>query len=418
MLHCQFPLLTIPNRVTMARMRASFVLLAFSLSVHLVRILALHEDDMAFDGHKYGWRHGKSAKKTYLFTNMHWWESLDHQMTSIISLLALAKNTSSIAVIPFLAASKSNMPSANTSLLGDYFDIDEVNKVQSVITMQEFMKSKDYELLKKEKTGTVPFPKDSQEAYEAQLKVFGKLHDTMVYFQMPDVDPEHTNQRCNNFGGTIHVSSNGKRRYVFLDRIHFFHFCVEKFMPWWYDVRHWIAPKQRYFAAAENFLENKKRPIASIHISDLMDSQKDREDEEVERYARQIVDALRKHQAIGGSMYLIHAKKTKNVQRVVNLLNQEFADISNCSSFFSCGKEVPQDILEPSLLREEHKNAFESRLGLKMLEWALSSRTNVFIGNVHSAFSRNICLHRKTHGEKYAILKGFAELRKIWSWNL
>lgn len=393
----------------------------WSLSCRLVLVFyvvqgAVETLGTLVDESTFKWEHGQSAEKTYLFTNVHRWESLDHQMTSVVSLLTLAKNTTSIAVLPYMPSS--SYSATKKSLLGDYFDLSKVKEVQEALTLSEFLDSSDYEVLKNESSGTVPFPKDSHEEYEGSLHLFGKLLDTVVSLPMPAIDPEHTNQKCSSFAGTMHLSSDGLRRYVFLDRIHFMHFCFEKFMPWWYDVRHHIAPRQQYLDAAELYLSGKRSPRTTVHISDLMDSQKRRDEEEIERYARQIVDALRKHQAIGGSMYLVHPKGTKNVQRVVNLLQQEFEGVANCTQFFSCGREVPRDLFDPALSEEEHKSLFGGPVGLKMLHWAIGSSSEVFVGNVHSPFSRNVCLQRKTHGKTYAVLKGFGEIRKIWSWNL
>lgn len=375
------------------------------------------QSDSPFDGQTYGWDYGKSAEKTYVFTNVHWWESVDHQMTSVVTLLTLAKNTSSIAVIPSLPTRDVQIKSGK-SLLGKFFDLEAVNEVQPVMTFEDFLRTDDYQLLRKEATGTVPLPKKSQEEYEAKLKLFGKLQDTSIHLEMPPVDPEHTNQKCDNYGGTMHVSSDGKRRFVFLDRIHFMFFCFEKFMPWWYDIRHSISPRQPYFEVVDKLLSDKERPISTIHISDLMSSQKERDEEEIERYARQIVDALRKNQAITGTMFLTYQLGTRNVNKVVKLLKQEFDNIIDCSVSQFCEQKVPTDIYEPPLSVWEHKDAFGGPMGLKMLVWALGSKSDLFVGNIHSPFSRNVCLHRKTHGKPYAVLKGFGELRKIWSWHL
>lgn len=371
----------------------------------------------SYDGQTYSWEYGKSAEKTYILTNIHSWESTDHQMTSFVSLLTLAKNTTSIAVIPTLPTRDVQIKS-DKSLLGNFFDLKAVNDVQPAMTFEDFLKTDDYQLLRNAATGTVPLPKKSQEEYEAKLKIFGKLQDTAVRLEMPPVDPEHTNQKCDNFGGTMHLSSDGKRRFVFLDRIHFMFFCFEKFMPWWYDIRHSISPRQPYFEAVDKLLSDKERPISTIHLSDLMASQKERDEEEIERYARQIVDALRKNQAITGTMFLTYQPGTRNVNKVVRLLKQEFDNIIDCSVSQFCGQKVPTDIHKLPLSAKEHKDMFRGRMGLKMLVWTLGSKSDLFVGNIHSPFSRNVCLHRKTHGKPYAVLKGFGEIRKIWSWNL
>lgn len=370
-----------------------------------------------FDGLTYTWRYGESAERTYVFTNIHWWESVDHQMTSIISLLAVAKNTSSIAVIPAIPAA-GKIDANRKFLIGDYFGIEEVNNIQPVMTLAHFTTTDDYGTLHSEKSGTVPLPKESQEEYESRLKIYGKLYSTVVRMHMPAVDPENTKQKCDSFAGTMHLDSGGRVRYVFLDRIHFMHFCFEKFMPWWYDIRHKISPRAPYLDAVNHLLSNKQRPVSVIHVNDLMDSQKERDQEEVERYARQIVDALQKNQAIAGSMFLIYANGTRNVKRVVKLLSQELNGVIDCSVDQFCGHQVSKGMFDPPLSEGEYRSLFTSALGTKMIPWALGCRAELFIGNIHSPFSRNVCLHRKTHGRKYSILRGFGEMRKIWSWNL
>lgn len=385
-----------------------------SLLVH--QICSSIVPEQGFDGKLFQWSYGKSAEKTYLFTHTHWWESSDHQMTSIISLLTLAKNTSSIAVIPPLS-SRGAAENQDSFLLGDYFDLSAVNDVQPAMSLADFMTMKDYEVLKKAETGTVALPKKSQEEYEARLGIFGKLRDTLVQLEMPPVDPENTNQKCNKFGGAMYLSADGKRRFVFLDRIHFLHFCLERYMPWWYDIRHRIAPRKPYFDVAAKLLAGKAHPISTIHISDVMEAQKNRDEEEIERYARQIVDSLRRNQAITGTIFLTYQQGGRNVKRVVKLLQQEFENIIDCSKAY-CGQTIGKDFLDKPLPAKEHEKSFETVLGPNMLVWALGSKSDLYIGNIHSPFSRNVCLYRKTNGATYSILKGFGELRKIWSWNL
>lgn len=400
------------NATVKRNLAVIFILLTVETQIVISNSIA-----KSFDGVTYTWEYGRSAEKTYIFTNIHWWESIDHQMISIVSLLTLAKNTSSVAVIPPIPIPRSKNASTE-SLLGDYFNIEEVNDVQPVMTLARFMTTKDYDTLRNEMMGTVYLPKASQEEYEAKLKIYGKLRNTVVSLQMPAVDPENTKQKCNSFAGTMHLDSFGKVRYVFLDRIHFMHFCFEKFMPWWYDIRHKISPRQPYLDVVHHLVSDKQRPVSVIHISDLMDSQKQRASEEVERYARQIVDALRKNQAISGSMFLIYANGTTSVKKVVNLLTQEFDKIVDCSIDQFCDHRVSRDLFDTPLSKDEYKKLFTGPVGTKMMSWALGCRADVFIGNIHSPFSRNVCLHRKTHGKPYSIIRGFGELRKIWSWNL
>lgn len=244
------------------------------------------------------WRNGT---KTYLLTNVHWWESTDHQLTTIITLLSLAQNTSSIAVVPPLPGKDASRYS-NKSLIGDFFDITGIKQVQPVMTFEQFLECDAYRQLKGEPSGTVALPKSSQEEYEQRLQLYGRLQDTSVALSMPPIDPENTSQKCNRFGGTVHVSADGTSRFVFLERVHFLHFCAEKFMPWWYTIRHRIEPRAAFFEVAARFMADKPKPFSVVHLNDVLELQKERGEEEIERYARQIVDALRKHQALGGTL--------------------------------------------------------------------------------------------------------------------
>lgn len=366
----------------------------------------------------FDWTFGESATKTYLFTNCHWWESTDHQMTTIITLLAIAHNTSSVAVIPSMAAAGSQGRS-NESLIGDYFDIERVRKVQPVLTMAQLVQSTDYRLLCREKTGTIPLPKESQEEYEAKLQVYGRLHTSVVQLNMPRTDPENTNQPCDRFGGTMYLSRDGQRRFVFLDRLHFLHFCAEKFMPWWYDVRQHIRPRRPYFDIAQRFLNtNLTRPLIVTHINDVMEAQKNQSNNNVEQYADQIVDALRSNDMINGAIYNIYVKSGRNVRRVVDLLQAEMEFTYDCSHMFSCLDSARPNYISEYMTAEQFDHIFRGQHALKMTEWALATQADLFIGSIHSPFSRNICLYRKLHGEPYVILKGFGELRKTWAWNL
>lgn len=370
----------------------------------------------------YDWNYGASAEKTFLFTNSHWWESLDHQMTTTVTLLALAQNTSSIAVIPTLAAAGEH-GRTNASILGDYFDIEGVRKVQNIMTFLEFIHSEEYKALKEETQGTtssIRFPKESQEEYERTLGIYGQLTTNRVKLEMPDVDPENTNQACNQFGGTMHLSQDGKIRYVFLERVHFLHFCTERFMAWWYDVRNHIKPRQEYLQVVQSFMTDVKRPLTVVHINDVMEKQKTREDVEVERYARQIVDALRVNDAMSSSLYAIYSKKGQNVGRVVGLLQQELERVRECEDLFNCLRGVRQDMVGKSSNIEDEvfQRLFRGEHSVQLAEWALAAEADVFIGNIHSPYSRNIALFRKTHGRAYSAIRGFAELRKVWSWNL
>lgn len=370
----------------------------------------------------FDWTYGDSAEKTYLFTNAHWWESIDHQLTTIITLLTLAQNTSSIAVIPPIAT-LTGSGQANISLLGQYYDIDKISEVQPVMTMDAFMHSKDYETLSSIEAGSIALPKESLEEYEQRLKIFGKLYRTAIHLNMPAVDPENTNQPCHRFSGTMQLSPDRKRRYIFLDRIHFLHFCTEIFMPWWYDVRFHIQPRRAYMEVGKKFMYKIRRPLTVIHINDVMGTQKVREADEIETYAGQIVDGLRRFESVDrGSVYVIYNKHGRNVFQVVSLLQREFQTVYDCSNMFKCLDEVTPDMItSEKLSHSKFKTLFRSKqndIPISMAEWALASQADLFIGNVHSPFSRNICLHRKMQGKPYSIVRGFAELRKVWKWNL
>lgn len=365
---------------------------------------------------QFDWSFGQGAEKTYLFTNAHWWESIDHQLTTIITLLTLAQNTSCIAVIPFLASANST---SNVSLLGHYYDLPRLRQVQPVITLSSFLQSTDYVELRGADTSTIALPKESQEEYEGTLGIYGKLHDSVVKINMPDVDPENTNQRCDRFGGSMHVSHDGRIRYVFLDRLHFMHFCAERFMPWWYDVRQHIRPRSVYMDLGERFVRNALHPLTVVHVNDVMEGHKARVSSEVEGYAGQIVDGLRAHDSVnnGGAIYAIYNKNGRNVRRVVSLLQAEITQVYECSNLFGCLADATADMTDTKTTPFAHF-VFDSEHAAAMTEWAVAAQAHLFIGNVHSPFSRNVCLYRKMQGSTYVSLRGFAELRKVWTWNL
>lgn len=408
--------------------------------------------------HEFAWTFGQTAERTYLFSNCHWWESIDHQLTSVITLLTIAQNTSSVAVVPTLASTTSpsststsgsssnnssnggGIPPPNSeSLLGDYFDLARVRQIQPAMTLGEFLSSADYTTLLNESNSgtTIALPKESQEEYERKLKLFGRLRASTIHLQMPDVDPENTNQPCHRFGGTMHLSADGKVRYVFLDRIHFLHFCTEKFMPWWYDIRQHIRPRPEFFQVARGFIRGAggsvvRQPLAVIHVNDVMEAQKEREGEDVDRYAGEIVDGLRSNGQLGtGGVYMIYMKSGRNVRKVVSLLQNEMDTVYDCTDMFNCLHDLPQG--EHNMIEQGQGDGgghWKERMKMKMngggaqqhviwaTEWALAADAELFIGNVHSPLSRNVCLYRKTQGKPYAIGRGFAELRKVWKWNL
>lgn len=351
--------------------------------------------------------HGNdSFAKTFIFTTNHWWESADHQLTSSITLLTIARLFNGTAVFPPLAVTNGSQHSTK-SLIGDYVDIEAVRKLQPAMTLFEFHNTSDYKLLKAAKSSSVAFPKESQEEYEALLSILGTIRGSFIAMGMPAVDPENTNQYCDAFRGTVHTERNSSTRFIFLDRIHFLHFCTEKFMPWWYDVRYRIAPRHEYYDMAEKFMQGKKG-MTVIHINDAMEAHISRERAEFERYARQIVDALRKNEALSRPLYLIYNRGGVNVEKVVALLREELAHVHSCMDVHACLTKVPA----------EKNKVFDGEMGLKMMEWAMASRAELYIGNIHSPYSRNICLHRKMHGMSYSVLTGFGELRKVWKWKL
>lgn len=352
--------------------------------------------------------------RTYLFSNVHSWEGVDHQVTSIVTLLALAKNISALAVLPALASGYAAGAAGREerdegSLLGDYFDIERVRAVQAVMTMGEFRGGADYAVLKN--AAGLEFPKGSAEEYEARLGVLGDVSSNEVAFGMPNVDPEATGQRCDAFEGT--VWQTGEARFVFLERVHFFHFCAERFMPWWYDVRKFLVPRQEYGVVADSFMGSEK--VTVVHIRDLLDAQGERGVEEIERYARQIVDVLRGRR---GTLYLGFSNRGRSVKRVAELFEGEFENVKNCSHLYACGRSVDPALFNPRLSDANFRMLFETPVGSSMVEWALSMRSEFFVGNIHSPYSRNVGLYRKIHGHPYAVLKGFGEMRKLWKWNL
>ena len=158
--------------------------------------------------------------------------------------------------------------------------------------------------------------------------------------------------------------------------------------------------------------------MAVVHINDVLESEKEREGEEIDRYAREIVDALRKSDALGGSMYLIYHEGGQNVGKVVGLIKQEFEHVLSCKSVWECFGRVPRANWNSHLDDTQFRELFRPDVATRMVEWALASSADVFVGNVHSPYSRNICLYRKSHGLAYSVLGGFGELKKIWRWNL
>jgi hypothetical protein len=364
-------------------------------------------------------------EKTYIFSNSHWWESVDHQLTTLITLLTLAKNSSAIAVLPAIGQNIGG-PKDSYSLIGDFYDIEELRKVQPVMTTAEFKRSKDFTKLKAtaNSEGGVTFPKSSQETFEKTMTVLSEIGQGAVTFGMPNEDPENTNMFCSRIPGDITLSDDGKVRFIFLDRIHFYHFCTERHMPWWYDVRMHIVPRREYITAAEHFMSSQRKPLIAIHIRDAMDEQRERSDEEIERYALQIADAMRRKslQRIdddgGGTMYLSYEHGGRSVARVAELFETEFPTVRKCADLYMCGNQVGRRLFDPPLDEVVYKTLFSTTIGPSFVEVALCMSSQHFVGNAYSPASRNIGLYRKLHGSSYEIVKGFAEMKRLWKWSL
>lgn len=351
--------------------------------------------------------------KTFLFTNCHHWESLHHQLTTVITFLALAKNLSAIPVLPTMH-SFSSRETNNISLVGDLIDIDKVRTIQPMMTLRDFLISEEYDQLKQARIGDVPFPADSQEEYETQLKVYGETAETKIKLPMPAEDPEGMRVFCHEFPATLFTS--GTTRYVFLDHLHFLHFCTEKHMPWWYDIRYKIEPREEFHYIARSFLKDKTRPMSIVHINDILDISRERPEEDIDSYTRQIVSSLRKYKATSGSLFLMYRRGGKNTERVANLLRSEFEYVYDYSHLSLCADDIGSDSSDSS--SQEVKQIMQMDYGPQVLQWAMGSAVDLFVGNIHSPFSRNVCLYRKTHGKPYSTIRGFAELRRVWSWNL
>ncbi|GAB0494979.1 hypothetical protein MMPV_006276 [Pyropia vietnamensis] len=394
---------------------------------------------------------------TYIFFTHFWWEMFHNQLTTLTTGLAVAKLfPNSILVLPPAVGVPQPSPAADgatvshkhVSLLGDYYDLDKLRAVQKVMTLDEFLAagSATAAAIAAVPTGSLPLPKASQEDYEKELGLLGDIADTRVSIPLPHEDLERTEQYCDSVSGSIYAvpAAGGgptTAQFVFLDRLHFFHFCTEKFVPWWYDVRLHLQPRSEYFAAADAWRATIKGPLTVVHLRDLMDGQRDRDEEEVQRYARQVVDALRQTTGTGpaaggsgsgsvgvqadlaaGSLYLSYPSGGKNVGRVAALFREEFPRVYTCADVHQCGAAVTEETLgvaaggdgaEPDI-----DSLFLSPHAATVLETALSMSADHFVGNIYSSYSRNVGLWRKMHGRSYTIVKGFGELRRIWTWRL
>lgn len=364
-------------------------------------------------------RHQAPIERTYLFSNVNWWESSDHQMTTAITLLSLAFNISAISVIPDMAGAQGG-PLKHYSLLTDFYDISHLRKVQAVLSVNEFTEKDDYRLLKEiASSNKLTFPKASQERYEEKLKVLSSIGEGKVGFGMPHVDPENMDMPCSKIPGTVHVSNDSRVRFVFLDRIHFYHFCAERYMPWWYDVRMYLLPRREYRELAQTFAATMPKPLTVVHIRDLMDHQKDRDATDVQGYASQIVNAMRRSgKQTGGSLYISCAMNGRSVLHVANLLQDEFMVVKKCMDLYICGRVVGVGAFTPALNPILHQVLFGTHVGANQVEVALSMKADHFVGNVFSPYSRNVALYRKLNGMTYDMLKGFGELKKIYKWHL
>lgn len=362
--------------------------------------------------------HSAPVTRTFLFTLGNWWESADHQLTTAITQLALAKNISATAVIPSMVGQHGG-PRGDYELIGDFYDARSLREIQPIVGMKEFKNSSAWQLLRElAHDGVLTFPKSVQEKYEKELGVLSSLGNTQVSFNMPHVDLENTDMYCSSVPGTVHTSKDNSVRFIFLDRVHFYHFCTEKYMPWWYDVRMHIVPRPEYMQLATHFMAHNPSPLTVVHVRDLMDHQKEREEEEVERYAREISDAMRRNSKTSGTLYLAYALDGRSVVRVAQLFESEFPVVKKCMDLFVCGRIVESGVLTPLPSEEMAQVLFGTDVGASLVEVALSMKSDHFVGNIYSPYSRNVALYRKLHGTSYDVLKGFGEMRKMWRWRL
>lgn len=360
-------------------------------------------------------------ERTYLFSNANWWETPDHQLTTSITLLTLGFNISAITVLPDLVGADARQ--ARYSLLGDFYDMYALQKVQKTTTLTNFMKTADYTLLQTLTEGKgdeqLSFPKSSQALYEMSLEVLSTIGKGSVDFGMPNIDLESTGQYCNKIPGTVHVSANGKVRYIFLDNIHFYHACTEAFMPWWYDVRMHILPREEYRVLAAKFSKKLPAPLTFVHVRDALSGAVNRSDQDIYSYARQITNGLRRAENQNeGAVYFEYIVSSASAAEVADLLQTEFAVVKKCLDLYLCGHLIPADEFEPKLEPALHRTLFETNFGPSLISQALAMEADHFIGNIYSPYSRSIALHRKLKGKTYDILKGFAEMKRIERWRL
>jgi hypothetical protein len=361
----------------------------------------------------------RTPATTYVFSSPHWWESPDHQVTSLITHLTLSQNISGIAVIPTVAG-RLGGPKSQYSLLGDFYDIDSIQRVQDVVTTDQFLKSKAFGDLKQlAEDGKLSFPKASHEIYERTFGVLSSISQDRVSFGMPHEDLENTEHYCSSLPGSVHTSADGSIRFIFLDRVHFYHFCTEKHMPWWYSIRLHLLPRNEYFTAVSRFAESLPKPITVVHVRDMMDKQTLRDDQDIQQYARQIADAVRRtNPQTKGTLYLSFPESGHNAHRVAALFMAEYPTVKKCADLYNCGRAVEATLFNPPLDPVLHRTLFETTVGASLVEVALSMHSEYFVGNVHSPYSRNVGLYRKLHAMPYEVVKGFGEQRKTWRWNL
>eukprot|EP00168_Porphyra_purpurea_P015225 TRINITY_DN4609_c0_g1_i3.p1 TRINITY_DN4609_c0_g1~~TRINITY_DN4609_c0_g1_i3.p1 ORF type:complete len:499 (-),score=98.95 TRINITY_DN4609_c0_g1_i3:145-1641(-) len=379
---------------------------------------------------------------TYIFFTHFWWEMFHNQLTTLTTGLAVAKlYPNAVVVLPPAVGVPARLPSPggmsrHTSLFGDYYDLPKLKAVQRVMTLDEFLApgSQTAAALATVPTGTLQLPKASQEDYEKALSLLGDLSDTRISVPLPHEDLERTEQYCDSLPGSVYpvpVASGGLSTFqlVFFDRLHFFHFCTEKFVPWWYDVRQHVQPRPEYFAAVSAWRATITGPVTVIHLRDLMDGQRERDEEDVQRYARQVVEALRQTPGGGavrsvgvqanlaaGSLYLSYPPSGKNVGRVASLFREEFPRVYTCADVHECGAGVTAAMV--GVGSSDVESLFQSPHAATVMETALSMSADHFVGNVYSSYSRNVGLWRKMHGKSYTIVKGFGEMRRIWTWQL
>jgi hypothetical protein len=117
-------------------------------------------------------------------------------------------------------------------------------------------------------------------------------------------------------------------------------------------------------------------------------------------------------------LYLSYVHDGRGVAKVAQLFEAEFPTVKKCADLFMCGRLVSKNIYQPLLENSLYKTLFAIKIGPSLVEVALSMKSQHFVGNVYSPYSRNVGLYRKLHGSSYEVVKGFAEMKKLWKWSL